>query len=200
MRTRLATFALAGTLGLSGAAGVALLAPAVSHAATGDSSTLGSALRDALAGLVGDGTITQAQADKVAAVLEQSRPMGGPGRGGHGRGGHGLGPVHLPAAAEALGMTGAELRAAAEGGKSLADLAEEKGVPQDTLVDALVAAATERLAQAVTDGRLTQEQADARAADLETRITASLDDPICRPGGRGPRGGSPAPEETASQS
>ena len=37
MRTKLATFALVGALGLSGAAGATLLAPAVSYAATGDS-------------------------------------------------------------------------------------------------------------------------------------------------------------------
>lgn len=194
MRTTLATFALAGTLGLSGVAGVALLAPAVSYAATGDSAAIGSALKDALAGLVSDGTITQAQADKVATVLEQNRPMGGPGRGGHG---HGPGRVDLAAAAEALGITEAELRTAAQAGRTLADLAEAEGVSEDALVDALVTAAKERLAQAVTDGRITQEQADARAADLETRITASLDDPICRPGGHGPRGGGPAPEESA---
>lgn len=200
MRTKLATFALAGTLGLSGAAGVALLTPAVSYAATGDSTAIGSALKQALAGLVSDGTITQAQADKVATVLEESRPMAGPGgpaRGGHG---HGAGRVDLSAAADALGMTEAELRTAAQDGKTLADLAEQEGVSEDALVDALVAAARERLAAAVTDGRITQEQADARAADLETRITESLDDPICRPGGRGPRGGGPAPEETASPS
>lgn len=203
MRTKLATFALAGSLGLSGAAGVALLAPAVSYAATGDSTAIGSALKDALAGLVSDGTITQAQADKVATALEESRPMAGPGGpGGPGRGGHGHGPgrVDLSAAAEALGMTDAELRAAAEEGTTLSDLAEQEGVSEDALVDALVAAAKERLAAAVTDGRITQEQADARAADLETRITESLDDPICRPGGRGPRGGGPAPEATTSPS
>lgn len=199
MRTKLATFALAGTLGLSGAAGVALLAPAVSYAATGDSTAIGSALKEALAGLVSDGTITQAQADKVATVLEENRPgPGGRGPGGHR--GHGPGRVDLSAAAEALGMTEAELRTAARDGKTLADLAAEKGVSEDALVDALVAAAKERLAAAVADGRITQEQADARAADLETRITASLDDELCRPGGRGPRGGDPAPEETTSPS
>lgn len=201
MRTKLATFALAGTLGLSGAAGVALLAPAVSYAATGDSTAIGSALKEALAGLVSDGTITQAQADKVATVLEESRPMDGPGGrgpGGHGGPGHGPGRVDLAAAAEALGMTEAELRTAAEAGKTLSDLAEDEGVSEDTLVDALVAAAKERLAAGVTDGRLTQAQADARAADLETRITESLDDPICRPGGHGPRDDAPAPAPETS--
>lgn len=201
MRTTLTTFALAGALGLSGAAGVALLTPAVSYAATGDSTAFGSALKQALAGLVSDGTLTQAQADKVAGVLEDSRPGGPhPGRGSHGGHGHGPGRVDLAAAADALGMTVAELRTAVENGKTLADLAEEKGVAQGALVEALVAVAKERMAAAVTDGRLTQEQADARAAYLETRITASLDDELRRPGGRGPSEGAPAPEESAAGS
>ena len=193
MRTTLASYALAGALGLSGAAGVALLAPAVSYAATGDSSTIGSALKSALAGLVSDGTITQTQADEVATALEEARPLRGHGERRHGR-------LDLAAAAEALGMTEAELRTAGEAGKSLADLAEEQDVSTDALVDALVAAEKERLAAAVTDGRLTQAEADARAATLETRITQSLDKPLCGPGVRGPRGGAPAPQSTASAS
>ena len=40
MRTKLATFALAGALGVTGVAGAALVAPAVSYAATGDSTAL----------------------------------------------------------------------------------------------------------------------------------------------------------------
>jgi len=44
-------------------------------------------------------------------------------------------------------------------------------VAVNTLIDALVAAAQERITQAVTDGDLTQEQADERLADLQTRIT-----------------------------
>lgn len=58
------------------------------------------------------------------------------------------------------------------------------------LVDALVAAAQTGLAEAVTDGRLTQAEADARAADLEARVADSMNE-LCGSGGRGgpgPRG------------
>jgi len=194
MRTKLATVALAGTLGLTGVAGAALLIPAVSYAATGDSTALTervASIKEALAGLVTDGTLTQAQADSVASTIAESAPLRGPGGpGGHGgHGGVGRG-IDLSVAAEALGVTEEDLRAAGEAGKTLADVAAEQGAEQDVLVDALVAAAQERLATAVEEGRITQEQADVRSADLEARITESLDD-VCLPGGggHGPRGG-----------
>ena len=199
MRTNLATYVLAGALGLTGVAGAALVAPAVASAATGDGTALDarvSSLRQALAGLVSDGSITSAQADEVASTIAEARPEG-PGRGGHG-GGHGGGPgggaggggrVDMAAAAEALGITPEELRTQTQAGQTLAELAEAEGVPVDDLVAALVAAAQERLDEAVAAGRLTQAQADARAAVLEARITDSLDE-LCGPGGRG----GPGPE------
>jgi hypothetical protein len=199
MRTTLATYALAGALGLSGVAGAAFVAPAVSYAATGDSTALDAritSLKEALAGLVSDGSLTQAQADEVAATLAEARPEGY-GRGGHGGGGR----IDMAAAAEALGISEEELRTQTSAGRTLADIAEAEGVEEADLVDALVAAAKTRLAEAVTAGRLTQAEADARAADLEARITDSLDE-LCGPGGRsgrGPAGGDDA-EDAAEDS
>ena len=187
MRTKLASCAIAGALGLAGVAGAALVTPAVSYAATGDSTALDArvtSLKEALAGLVTDGSLTQAQADEVATTLAEARPDG------FGRGGHGGGHVDMAAAAEALGITPEELRTQTQAGQTLADIAEAEGVAEAELVDALVAAAKTRLAEAVTAGRLTQADADARAADLESRITDSLDE-LCGPGGGGPGGGGP---------
>ena len=188
MRTKLATYALAGALGLTGVAGAALVAPAVSYAATGDSTALESrvtSIKEALTGLVSDGTITQAQADRVASTLAQARPEG---LGHHGRGG-GRG-IHLEAL-DALGITAEEVRAAAEAGTTLAQLAQEQGVTQEKVVAALVAAGKEHLADAVADGRLTQAEADEKGADLQARVTERLDEPIRmtgRHGHHGPRG------------
>lgn len=197
MRTQLATYALAGALGLTGVAGAALVAPAVSYAATGDSTALDArvtSLREALAGLVTDGSITQAQADQVATTIAEARPegfgRGGPGGGSHGGGGR----IDLAVAAEALGLTEEELRTQTQAGQTLADIAEAEGVEQSELVDALVAAARTRLAEAVEQGRLTQAEADARAAGLEARITDSLDE-LCGPDGRGGRGAGGGAEE-----
>ncbi|MBN1092891.1 hypothetical protein JKP75_10160 [Blastococcus sp. TML/M2B] len=177
MRKKLIIAAAAGTLGLGG---LAVAVPAVAD----EGSTAGSAvgrIADALSGLVSDGSITQEQADEVASTLSDA--------GIGDRGGHRGGGPDLDAAATALGMTQDELRAALETeGTTLADVAEEQGVPVGTLVDALVSAAQERIAAAVEDGRITQDQADERLADLEQRITDRVDDPLPAPGDRGPGG------------
>ncbi|MCF6733845.1 hypothetical protein [Blastococcus sp. KM273129] len=173
MRRRLIIATTAGALALGG--GLAVAVPAL---ADGDAPTAREdRIRDALGGLVDDGTLTGAQADEVAATLAE-RGLGG----GHG---HGRRPG-LDAAAAALGLTGEELREAlATEGTSLADVAEQQGVAVDALVDALVTAQRERLAQAVEDGHLTQEEADERLADLEERVAERVADEERGPGGRG---------------
>jgi hypothetical protein len=99
---------------------------------------------------------------------------GGPGF-GHGPGG--FGPGHaavLDAAATYLGMTEAQLRTALEGGKTLAQVARDRGKTVQGLVDALVGAAKKDLAKAVEDGRLTEAQKDAIVSGLPERITAAV--------------------------
>jgi len=87
------------------------------------------------------------------------------GRGpGDGQGGRGLGTVELEAAAKVLGMTADELSTALQGGKTLQDVADEAGVAIEDVQAATQAVhATEmrdRITQAVTDGTLTQANAD----------------------------------------
>jgi uncharacterized protein YidB (DUF937 family) len=62
--------------------------------------------------------------------------------------------------ADALGLTVDELEAAWEDGKSLAALAEDAGVALDEVRDAIQAARSDAIQQAVEDGQLSQEQAD----------------------------------------
>jgi lambda repressor-like predicted transcriptional regulator len=59
-----------------------------------------------------------------------------------------------------LNMTPDQIWAERVLGKTISDLAKEKGVSDQQLVDALVASQKTRLDQAVTDGRTTQAQAD----------------------------------------
>ncbi|MGY1642650.1 hypothetical protein ACI782_16195 [Geodermatophilus sp. SYSU D00703] len=163
-------FVIAATAGALTLTGLAVAAPALAATDTTEDATSSPIdhIRDALAGLVGDGSITQEQADEVATTLDEAGLGGG---GGH----HGRGP-DLAAAAEALGMSEDDLHTALEAdGATLAQVAEDNGVAVDTLVQALVTAEQERIAQAVTDGRITQEQADERLADLEQRVTDRVD-------------------------
>ena len=58
-------------------------------------------------------------------------------------------------------------------GESIAEVAEAEGVERQAVIDALVAAGTERLATAVAEGRITQERADQateRLPDLAARL------------------------------
>jgi uncharacterized protein YidB (DUF937 family) len=191
VRTTISRLAAAGALGVAAVTGVVVAGAALMPAgaaetvagaddgATEDQPFLAQRLqdiKDALSGLVGDGTITQEQADKVAEALNGSDALGHHGPGG---GLRGLGPgVGLDAAAEALGMSAQDLRSALQRGSTLADVAQEQGVETSALVDALVTAAQERLDAAVADGRIPQQRADELAGTLEQEITEHLDDPL----------------------
>ncbi|NDG11280.1 MAG: hypothetical protein EB111_05475 [Actinobacteria bacterium] len=130
---------------------------------------------------VADGDLTQARADAILANLsarvttlvnsdvpamgrgfgrDGGRGFGkgddhGPGDGDdHGPRGHGLPGLRDSTVLEdTLGMTREEIRAGLESGKSIADLAKEKGVSIQKVVDALVAEARVRITDMV-NGKL----------------------------------------------
>jgi polyhydroxyalkanoate synthesis regulator phasin len=175
VRKKLIIATAAGVLTLGG---VAVAVPVLAD--TDGETSVVDRIKSALSGLVDDGSLTQEQADEVATTLSDA----GLGHGGH----HGGDRIGLETAADALGLTEAELRTALEpDGTSLADVAQDQGVDVGTLVDALVQAQQDRIAQAVEDGRLTQAEADERLADLEARVTERVnsDDLIRGHHGRG---------------
>ncbi|MGY1743462.1 MULTISPECIES: hypothetical protein [unclassified Blastococcus] len=187
MRKKLIIAGAAGALTLAGL-GVALPALADDDPAqTGTTSE--ERIRDALSDLVDNGSISQEQADEVAATLSDA------GFGGHhgGWGGHGFGGDLLATAADAIGISEDDLRSELQADDaSLASVAQAHQVDPQVVIDALVQAATERIEQAVTDGDLTREEADERLADLEARITErvnSTDGPGGHRGGWGGHGG-----------
>jgi len=75
------------------------------------------------------------------------------------------------AVAEALGLTPTELFEELHSGKTLSEIAEEQGVDLQALQDeanaARIEAMRERIAQAIEDGDITQEQADWLLEGLE---------------------------------
>jgi hypothetical protein len=120
--------------------------------------------------LVEDGTLTQDQADAVADALQEARPDRLPGFGPW----HGVGPFGGPIldeVADAIGIEVDELRDALRDGQTIAEVAESEDVDPQTVIDAIVAAARERLDEAVADERIDQEDADEHLADLTERIT-----------------------------
>jgi polyhydroxyalkanoate synthesis regulator phasin len=160
--------------------------------------------------------LQQAEADlpsRMSDLVNGKLPLGGMGGPEDGKGfGGRMGPAFeagLDSVASALGMTEADLRTALQSGKSIADIAKDKGVDVDTLVGKLVDAATKKIDQAVTDGKLTQDQATKLKSALKERITALVDGsrPAGGPGGggrhgfgRGGMGGPPQGEGSSSTS
>ena len=118
------------------------------------SDALKQALSNRVDAAVAAGTMTKEQGDALKAQIASGDfPLfgvrGRPRKGGHHRG---FG-AHLAAAATYLGVTEASLRTSLESGKTLAEIAKEKGKSVSGLVDALVADETEELDAAVTAGK-----------------------------------------------
>ncbi len=106
------------------------------------------------------------------------------------------GPGHhadLGVAAEALGMTEDELRAALDEDTSIADVATEQGVDLQTVIDAMVADATARIDEKVAAGDLEADRAAEIKDNLVERITLLVNHEGRFGGpGRGPGGPHPA--------
>jgi|GEM_PF-5279235 len=121
----------------------------------------------------------------ATAQTAKTRPAG---RGGQ-RGGPG---AHLSVVATALGIDEATLQTELQAGKTISDVAALKGVALSVVSNALLTEEKTRLAQDVTDGKITQAQADERLANAPTRITEMLTKVMpARSQGRGPQGGGP---------
>ena len=94
-----------------------------------------------------------------------------------------MGGAPIGLAAETLGMTAEDLMAEIQAGKSIAEVAEKQGVDVQKIVDAYMEQLEERLAQAVENGRITQEQADSMLEKAEERALEMLNNTW---DGRGP--------------
>ena len=162
-------------------------------------------LSDKLAEKVANGDLTQEEADarleeaKTRISEHLTQPFDSDDfRGRKGKRGHrAMGQV-----AELLGLSGEELRAELQAGKSVADVAAEQGVALEDIENALITQLSDKLAEKVANGDLTQEEADARLEEAKTRISEHLNqtfdgDGSGRFGPRGERGerGAPAAQD-----
>ena len=142
-----------------------------------ESSALSDALKQALKNRVDEaveaGRLTEEQGQRLKERIDSAEtpPLFG------GFGHHGFGfdrPGHLgglDAAATYLGLTEAELHEQLRDGKTLAEVARDEGKSVVGLVDAMVAAAEERIDEAVEDGRLDEDRAAELTQALEERMT-----------------------------
>jgi len=213
MRKSIVAMSLSASLLAGGAVGAVVFAPHLVGAAQTDTSsgttdTTGASgttpsttdakpsradrISEVLQPLVDDGTITAAQRDAVVKALDEAGPAVGDHRGPGGPGGPGFGfgpKVALDAVADAIGIDEATLRSELQG-STIAAVAANHGVEVQTVIDTLVADATTRIDRAVTDGKLSQEQADTIKSKLNDAITTAVNNPLPNHpfGGRGHRG------------
>jgi hypothetical protein len=136
------------------------------------SDALKQALSDRVDAAVAAGRVTKAEGDALKARIQSDDfPLfAGPHRGfGH------FGFIgRLESATGYIGITEAQLRTELESGKSLAQIAKAHGKSVDGLIDALVAAAKNKLDEAVSSGRLTKDQETEMLSVLKDRITSAV--------------------------
>ena len=128
------------------------------------------------------GTITQADADAELAEFDARAPQivaNTETKGGHGRGGvrgpGGAGAL-IQATVSVTGLTEQEVDTQLTAGQTLAQIAQSKGKTADDVIAAARTALTTQLQQAVTTGKLTQAQADAKLAQFNTNATQLVND------------------------
>ena len=99
-------------------------------------------------------------------------------------------PQVLAAAAEALGITEAELVTELQAGKSIKQVADAKNVDIDTVIAKMTAAVKAHLDAEVASGEHTQAEADAKLAEFKTRVTEMVNKTgLPQRGGKGGHGG-----------
>ncbi|MBI5032019.1 MAG: hypothetical protein HZB51_15920 [Chloroflexi bacterium] len=125
----------------------------------------------ALIALISVATFGTTSAFAQGPVQGGKAPLSGLGR-GSGIGGPQNSLVAV--AAKLFGMDAQTLLQQLYGGKTIADVAKEKNVATDKIIEAFVAERAEALKTAVTNGRLTQAQADAQLALMKTNAQAEL--------------------------
>jgi pantothenate kinase type III len=140
---------------------------------------------------VQDGSITEEQAVKIKEKIESQNfenfrglpPLDGRG----GKGLMGLKP-QMDEVATYLGTTVEDLKTQMKNGKTLLEIAKEKGKSEDDLKSFISQRFDEQLKQAVTDGKLTQSQADTIAENKDEMIQRMLDGKGPGPMGLGRKG------------
>ena len=182
VRRAAAGVVLAGVLGVGGLAVAALnplgvagaqdgatttTAPAAASPGRGPATGRGQKLQEVMDSLVADGTLTQAQADTVAARLKEAA---GEARGDRGERRRERRQEMLAVVAPVLDMTTEDLAAALKDGRTLEQVAEAQDVDPQDVIDALVAAGEDRIDQAVAAGELDGSRAEELKQRLAERV------------------------------
>jgi polyhydroxyalkanoate synthesis regulator phasin len=175
IRHWVASVTAAGVLVGGGVTAAAIVAPSAGAQdsipgveAQGTGSDASHPLRQALDGLVANGTLTKDQADKVYDTLVAQRQANKQQRAAQQQ-------QWLAAVAGAVGTTPDQLTSDLASGKTLAQIGEANGKTRQQVIDGLTAAIKGRLDQAVAKGTITQDKADAALQRLSGRLGTVID-------------------------
>jgi hypothetical protein len=164
-----------------------------------------------LADAVKAGKLTQAQADAIKSGKRPNFGNRGPGNGAQGQGGASRGIIQgvrdaMAAAASTLNMKPEDLQAQLRSGKSLAEIAQAKGVDRAALRAGIMAAVQNDVNTALRDGKITSTQATSIINEVSKNLDQLLDrkmgqrtGPGNRPGGNFAPGGQPGPSNAQPQ-
>lgn len=178
MGKKLAAVGMAAAIGLGGLAVAAVNPLAVAGAQETPATTTeapaakAGPLARALDALVADGTLTQAQADAVAAKTTSEAKAGQAERKEHRTARR---AATLDVVAKAIGSTPEEVKAGLKGGTSIAAQAEAKGVDRQVVDDALTKHLEATIDAAVRDGKLTEERAAKAKEHVDQAVDRILD-------------------------
>jgi hypothetical protein len=162
-----------------------------SSSAPADHGGRATAAKSALDGLVQNGTINQSQEDAVVQALKGA--LTGKDHGRHGPRERVAGGM-LKVAADKIGVDPKDLIQARRNGQSIADVANSKNVNPSDVVAAIVDAGNQRIDQAVTNGHLAQDKADA----LKAKVPQLADRFVNAKGGAGHSAGNGASTDSSS--
>lgn len=126
-----------------------------------------------------EGWLTEEQAEMMQWRMDQAPDAGmrGMGKGPRGfmPGPRGGGDNLVSIAADELGMSLTDLLTELQTGKSIAQVAADKGVDAQIIADAYLAQIKENLDESVAEGKITQKQADYALEQAGERVTDQLD-------------------------
>ena len=89
-----------------------------------------------------------------------------------------IGHALLQSVADATGLSVREVWQQAQDGKTLSDICTENGADPQAVIEDVKAQVTERVNQAVENGRLTQEQADELLATIDEELNEAMTTPL----------------------
>ncbi len=126
---------------------------------------------------VADGKMTQERADQLISRLPEAYTAAVNGEFRERAMGARVAAGVVQLAADQTGLSVQEIRQQLRDGQTLADVLTANGVDVNAFIDTAVSEVQERLAQAVENGRITQEQADERVEEFRERLTERINNP-----------------------